>query len=172
MRQILIVAAALLVGGGYAARYADHAISGNQPAQAASVQRVDEPRPPVHSGRTLTLNADRLGHFRTEGRIDGRFVEFVVDTGASLIALRASDAARAGIWPRPDDYTAVVSTANGKIKGAPAKLGRVEVGGITVYDVPALVLPDDALEVNLLGDAFLSRLRRYEYAGGRLVLEQ
>ena len=55
---------------------------------------------------------------------------------------------------------------------ARAKLDRIEIGGITVYDVQALVLPDDALGVNLLGVSFLSRLKRYEYANGRLVLEQ
>ena len=66
----------------------------------------------------------------------------------------------------------MVSTANGKIKAAPAKLDRIEVGGITVYDVPALVMPDEALGENLLGVSFLSRLKRYEYANGRLVLEQ
>ena len=70
------------------------------------------------------------------------------------------------------DYTATVSTANGKIKAAPAKLDRIEVGDITVYDVPALVLPDEALGENLLGVSFLSRLKRYEYADGRMVLEQ
>ncbi|MGB8156981.1 MAG: retroviral-like aspartic protease family protein [Pseudolabrys sp.] len=49
---------------------------------------------------------------------------------------------------------------------------RIEVGGITVYDVPAMVLPDEVLSKNLLGVSFLSRLRRYEYANGRLLLEQ
>ncbi len=72
----------------------------------------------------------------------------------------------------PRDYTAVAVTANGKIKAAPAKIERIEVGGITVYDVPAMVLPDEALTRNLLGVSFLSRLKRYEFANGRLVLEQ
>ncbi len=66
----------------------------------------------------------------------------------------------------------MVSTANGKIKAAPIKLERIEIGDITVFDVPALVLPDEALSQNLLGVAFLSRLRRYEVADGRLVIEQ
>jgi aspartyl protease family protein len=48
----------------------------------------------------------------------------------------------------------------------------VEVGGLQVYDVRALVLPDDALSENLLGLSFLSRLRRFEFSNGRLVLEQ
>jgi len=82
----------------------------------------------------------------------------MVDTGVSLVIMRESDAAQVGIRPLPRDYSATVSTANGKIKAAPAKLGRIEVGGITVYDVPALVLPDEALGQNLLGVSFLSRL--------------
>jgi len=77
-----------------------------------------------------------------------------------------------GIRPMPRDYTATVATANGNIKAALTRLSRIEVGDITVFDVPALVLPDQALSQNLLGVAFLSKLRRYEVADGRLVLEQ
>ncbi len=91
----------------------------------------------------------------------------MVDTGASLVVLRASAAAEVGIRPMPTDYTATVSTANGTIKAAPAKLDRVEIGDITVFDVPALVLPDEALAQNLLGVSFLSRLKRYEDANGK-----
>ena len=127
---------------------------------------------PVNSGRSLMLDADRQGHFKVEARIDGRHIDFMVDTGASMVVLRESDAAQVGIRPMPRDYTATVSTANGKIKAAPAKLERIEVGGITVYDVQAMVLPDEVLGQNLLGVSFLSRLKRYEYANGRMVLEQ
>jgi aspartyl protease family protein len=81
-------------------------------------------------------------------------------------------AARVGIRPMPRDYTASVSAANGKIKAARGTLDRIELGGITVYDVAALVLPDEALTQNLLGVSFFSRLRRYEVADRRLVLEQ
>ena len=72
----------------------------------------------------------------------------------------------------PRDYTATAVTANGKIKAAPAKIDRIEVGGITVYDVPAHGAARRGAGQNLLGVSFLSRLRRYEYANGRLVLEQ
>ncbi len=171
MRQILVLAALVLAGGIYAARVADRTLV--EPAPHAAAAQADEPRSaPVSYGRTLTVDANRQGHFQVEARIDGRFVDFMVDTGASLVILRETDAAKLGIRPMPRDYTATVSTANGKIKAAPAKLGRIEIGGITVYDVPALVLPDEALSQNLLGVSFLSRLKRYEYADGRLVLEQ
>jgi len=171
MRQILVIAAAVLLIGGYAARFADKAVDANSTTQAAAVETA-EPRQPTSSGRSLILDADRQGHFKVEARVEGRHIDFMIDTGASLVIMRESDAAQAGIRPRRSDYTATVSTANGKIQAAPTKLDRVEVGGITVYDVPALVLPDDVLGQNLLGVSFLSRLKRYEYANGRLVLEQ
>jgi len=170
IRLFLIVASVVLIAGGYAVRYLEHVLDASKPT-AAAVQ-IDEPRAPVHSGRTLTLTTGRDGHYEAEARILGRPIDFIVDTGASLVILRASDAARIGIRPMRNEYTATVSTANGKINAARATLDRVELGGITVRDVPALVLPDEALWRNLLGMSFLSKLRRYEVANGRLVLEQ
>jgi aspartyl protease family protein len=170
IRLLLILASLILVAGGYAVRFIEHAIDAPKP-KAAAVQ-VDGPRAPVHSGRSLTLNSGRDGHFEVEGRIAASRIDFIVDTGATLVILRESDAARAGIRPMRSDYTATVSTANGKAKAAPATLDRIEVGGITVYDVRALVLPDEALWRNLLGMSFLSQLKRYEVANGRMVLEQ
>jgi aspartyl protease family protein len=97
---------------------------------------------------------------------------FMIDTGATVIALREGDAAALGLHPAPRDYTTEVKTANGSVRGASTQLGMVEVGGLMVRDVPALILPDQALGENLLGLSFLRRLRRFEYSDGRLVLEQ
>jgi aspartyl protease family protein len=171
MRQILILAAAVLAIGGFAARYLDQAAV-QQPAHAAAVQTQADTLRPAASSRSLTLQTGQDGHYPVEARIEGRRIDFIVDTGASLVILRESDAARLGIRPMHSDYTATVSTANGKIKAARASLDRVEVGGITVENVQALVLPDEALWKNLLGMSFLSRLKRYEVANGRMVLEQ
>jgi aspartyl protease family protein len=171
MRHILIFAAAVLIIGGYGARFADRVVS-EKPVHAAAVQPVVQSSAPDSYGRSMTLDSDRAGHFEAEARVNGRRLDFVVDTGATLVTLRESDAAEIGIHPMPVDYTATVSTANGKIKAAPTKLDRIELGDITVFDVPALVLPDDALSQNLLGVSFLSKLRRYEYANGHMVLEQ
>jgi len=172
MRQLLFFAAVLLVAGGFAARYAERAVEAHPDSQASVVQADPGPREPTSSGRSLMLEGDRQGHFQVEARVEGRFIDFVVDTGASLVVLRESSAALAGIRPQPRDYTATAVTANGRIKAARATIDRIEVGGIAVYDVPAMVLPDEALAKNLLGVSFLSRLKRYEYANGRLVLEQ
>jgi aspartyl protease family protein len=121
--------------------------------------------------RTASIPRGANGHFEADAMVDGRRMGFMVDTGASVIALRQQEASRLGIHPAQRDYTAKISTANGVVFAAPIELGRVEVGGITVRNVSALVLPDEALQQNLLGMSFLSRIR-WQYQGGRLELEQ
>ena len=81
-------------------------------------------------------------------------------------------AARFGLRPSRGEYTATVSTANGTIKAARTRIAMLEVGGLIVRDVDAMVLPDAALSENLLGLSFLSRLKRFEYSNGQMVLEQ
>jgi aspartyl protease family protein len=97
---------------------------------------------------------------------------FMLDTGATVVALRARDAAVLGIHPSARDFTVEVKTANGSTRAAPVQLGLVEINGLSVRNVAALVSPDEALSENLLGLSFLSRLRRFEFSNGRLVLEQ
>jgi aspartyl protease family protein len=109
---------------------------------------------------------------RRDAHPAGRLINFMVDTGASVIALTVSDAARLGIHPAQRDFTVEVRTANGSVRAAPARLDKVEVGDLIVRDVAAVILADGALSDNLLGLSFLSRLRRFEYSDGRLVLEQ
>ena len=97
---------------------------------------------------------------------------FMIDTGASVVALNETSAARFGLRPSRGDYNATVTTANGTVKAARTRLAMVEIGGLIVRDVEAMVLPDQALSENLLGLSFLSKLKRFEYANGQLVLEQ
>lgn len=122
--------------------------------------------------RSLAIPRDARGHFQTEARIEGQRIGFMVDTGASVIALNEKSAARFGLRPSRGEYNATVTTANGTLKAARAKLPMVQVGEITVRDVDAMVLPDEALSENLLGLSFLSRLKRFEYSNGQMVLEQ
>jgi aspartyl protease family protein len=170
MRNIMIFAAVMVVLGTFMAQVADKMASaraGTVPPQAAA---VDMAAP--GSGRTLNIPHDARGHFATEGRINGQRIGFMVDTGASVIALNETSAAQFGFRPSPGDYTAKVTTANGTIKAARTRIAMVDVGGLVVRDVDAMVLPDEALSENLLGLSFLSRLKRFEYANGMMVLEQ
>ena len=172
MRNIVIFAAVMVGLGTSMAQMADRMT----PARASSVSQHQTAAPvamaaPV-AGRTLNIPQDARGHFATDGRIEGQRIGFMVDTGASVIALNESSAARFGLRPSPGDYNATVTTANGTIKAARTKIAMVDVGGLVVRDVDAMVLPDEALSENLLGLSFLSKLKRFEYANGQLVLEQ
>jgi aspartyl protease family protein len=170
MRSVIVFAALMLAVAGLVPTLMDrnHAAS-SKPQQVAAVATTSAP---ASSGRrSVTIARDRRGHFQVEARVDGRRLDFMVDTGASVIALTANDAKRLGIFPAHNDYKAQVRTANGTVKAAPVTLGSVDVGGLVVRDVPALVMPENALGENLLGLAYLTRLKRFEYAGGKLVLE-
>ncbi len=171
MRNIMIMAAFMVGLGTLMAQLADKMTA--SPALAKSVsQKVPVEIPVPTGGRSLSIPRDARGHFLTEGRIEGQRIGFMVDTGASVVALNEKSAARFGFRPSRSDYTTTVQTANGTIKAARTRLAMVELGGIVVRDVDAMVLPDEALSENLLGASFLSKLKRYEYANGRLVLEQ
>ena len=171
MRNIMIIAALLVGLGTIMAQLADRMTA--SPALAGSVSGKVSVETPIQTGsRSLSIPRDARGHFQTEGRIDGQRIGFMVDTGASVVALNEKSAARFGFRPSRGDYNATVSTANGTIKAARTRLAMVELGGIVVRDVDAMVLPDEALSENLLGLSFLSKLKRFEYANGRLVLEQ
>jgi aspartyl protease family protein len=141
------------------------------PPASAALAAVPQAQPSSY-GNSVTVPRDARGHFVVDARIEGRHMMFMLDTGASLIALRARDAAALGIHPVARDFTVEVKTANGSARAAAVELSMVEVGGLTVRNVAALVSPDEALSENLLGLSFLSRLRRFEYSNGKIVLEQ
>jgi aspartyl protease family protein len=170
MRNIMIFAAFIAGLGTLMAQMADRmtpALAHTAPAKAAAVEIAA-----LTGSRSIRIPPDARGHFETEGRIDGQRIGFMVDTGASMIALNETSAARFGLRPSRGDYNATVTTANGTIKAAHTRLAMVEIGGLVVRDVDAMVLPDEALSENLLGLSFLSKLKRFEYANGQMVLEQ
>ena len=168
MRNIMIFAAFMAGLGTIMAQMADKMAATPALANTASVVEAVAPT----GLRSISLPRDARGHFQTEGRIDGQRIAFLVDTGASVVALNETSAAKFGLRPSRGDYNATVTTANGTIKAARTRLAMVDIGGLVVRDVDALVLPDAALSVNLLGLSFLSKLKRYEYANGKMVLEQ
>ncbi|QDM18870.1 TIGR02281 family clan AA aspartic protease [Tardiphaga sp. vice352] len=170
MRGIMFLAAILIGLGTVMAQVADRMTTVTPAMAKSTLSAARQDSPPT--GRSLSLSSDPRGHFQAEGRIEGQRIGFMVDTGASVIALNEKSAARFGLRPSRADYNANVTTANGTIKAARTRLAMVEIGGLVVRDVEAMVLPDEALSENLLGLSFLSRLKRFEYANGRMVLEQ
>jgi aspartyl protease family protein len=173
MRNIMILAAFMVGLGTIMAQMADKMTPTPAQANTLSARKAAPVEASAEAGiRSISIARDPRGHFQTEGRIDGQRIDFMVDTGASVVALNERSAARFGFRPSRADYNASVSTANGTIKAARTRLAMVELGGLVVRDVDAMVLPDEALSENLLGLSFLSKLKRFEYANGRLMLEQ
>jgi aspartyl protease family protein len=157
MFRILFFAGLLLVAAVFMARVIDQ--SGRTPVAAKAMTAAPAPAPSVsNNSRSLVIKAGNGGHFEVEARVDGRRIPFLVDTGASQIALRESDAARLGIHPTPRDYKVKIHTANGIGRGFGAVAhGRGRQQWCAIF--PPWYLPDEALGVNLLGMSFPSRVR-------------
>ena len=172
MRSVLTVAAVALIAAIVVPRHFTQLNAAHPTPTMMAARPVAAPEPSPADSRSVVVSPDSRGHFQLDARVDGRRLTFMVDTGASVIALTADDAATLGIHPSASEFTALVSTANGTVRAAPIELDRVEIEDITVRNVAAMVLPDGALRDNLLGMSFLSRLHRWEFADGKLVLEQ
>ncbi len=134
--------------------------------------RSDDMQATVRMGSLVEIKATQNGHFNTQADINGRTIEVMIDTGATMVALTYEDAERAGISLRDQDFTRAVSTANGVARVAPVTLDRVSIGDITVRDVPAAVAERGRLKTSLLGMSFLSRLSRFDMRSGVLVLQE
>ena len=109
------------------------------------------------NGQRVVLTADSRGHFMSAGSINGKSVQFMVDTGATTVALSQADAQRLGL--KTDGAQRVgMHTANGTVVGHQLKLQRVRLGDVEVSDVTAVILPQQMPYV-LLGNSFLNRFQ-------------
>ena len=137
-------------------RVGDAPVSVGQRAQNPGSQRI-------------VLTADSQGHFMPPGQINGRAVQFMVDTGATLVILSESDAKRINLKYEQGQKVRV-STANGGAVGYQVKLDSVKLGDAQVYAVPAIVLPQ-AMPYVLLGNSFLTRFQM-QRQNDQLTLER
>ena len=108
-------------------------------------------------GNRIVLVAGTGGHFMTAGKINGKAVQFMVDTGATSVAMGAQDAERTGINFRIGQPV-MMSTANGSVQGYRIKLDSVRVGDVEVFGVDAVVTPQP-MPYMLLGNSFLTRFQ-------------
>lgn len=109
------------------------------------------------SGRVVSLAADGNGHFVTFGQVNGRAIQFLVDTGATSVSLPASFAQSAGIDYKKGQRQ-LSQTANGVIVVYRVKLDSVRVGDVTLYQVEGVVIDGPGLGAALLGMSFLNRM--------------
>jgi len=119
-------------------------------------QHVGGP-PPSPSAQSATLTADVQGHFMVDGQINGGAVRFLVDTGATTVALSSADATRLGIDYRKGQ-PGLMGTANGTAVAYRVRLDTVRVGDIVANNVDASVLEGNRIPFALLGMSFLNRM--------------
>ncbi|MES2386187.1 MAG: TIGR02281 family clan AA aspartic protease [Pseudomonadota bacterium] len=108
-------------------------------------------------GNRIVLTAGSGGHFMTQGQINGKAAQFLVDTGATAVSMTVTDAERLGV-----DYKSgqriQLSTANGVVLGWRTSLASVRVGDVEVFNVDAVVASRD-MPFMLLGNSFLTRFQ-------------
>jgi aspartyl protease family protein len=119
--------------------------------------------------QSVTLAADGAGHFFTDGAINGSPVRFLVDTGATLIALPARDAVRMGIDYRKGPR-GTINTANGTTTAYGVRFDRVKLGGIELTSIDGVVI-EQGLDVALLGMSFLNRVEMFR-SGETMTLKR
>src|SRR5260370_7104347 len=142
MRNILITGAIVAGLGTFMAQMADKMTPAPASATTASSKVAPVETPMQAAGRSINIPRDPRGHFQVDGRIDGQRIAFMVDTGASVVALNETSAARFGLRPPPGEYKATLSTANGTVKAARARLPMVDLAVIHVrYPTPPVIPP-------------------------------
>lgn len=134
-------------------------------------EEAKEPAQPQTKGsRAVVVLAGPNGMFMVGGAVNGIPTLFLVDTGASEVAL-----VDAGLTQRMNLARGVeikMATMNGVIAARQVRLPRVEVGHIVLNEVEGVLVPEAEGSTNLLGMSFLSKLKRWEYQSGKLLLEQ
>jgi aspartyl protease family protein len=123
---------------------------------------------PASAKPTIILSADSKGHFVTTGQMNGATTMFLVDTGASTVAMSTAEAKRLGI-SYLNGRRGVSNTANGQVLFYGITLDTVKVGDVTLHQVDASVIDGGGMNITLLGMSFLKRLDM-QRAGSTMTL--
>ena len=124
--------------------------------------------PGIASGQGITLDRAPDGHFYADAQVNGTTVHFMVDTGASGVALSADDARRVGLPYFSSEFSAVGRGASGEVRGKIVTLDRVTLGGKSVENVSGAIL--EGSEMSLLGQSFLGEMGSIEITHDRMVI--
>lgn len=124
----------------------------------------------IGSGEVVITRSNN-GHFMVRSEVNGVIVNFLLDTGATDIALDPLDAKRIGLDPDALNYIRIYQTANGKIRAAPVKLKSVRIGELEFYNVRASV-NENSSGGSLLGMSFLDLFTSYEVRGDKIYLRR
>jgi len=168
----LVIAASLIfylpdvIGGGND-RGGSHA--GATTGERHSTQRFAADRPERRIVGETTLERSSDGHFYATAMVNGQETRFLVDTGASIVALTATDAQALGFEWSDSDIVPIGRGASGDVSGVPVVLDEVELEGIVARNINAAIVPD-GLDVSLLGQTFLSQVDTLDVSKDRMTL--
>jgi aspartyl protease family protein len=118
--------------------------------------------------RETVIERESNGHFYVNAKVNGELVRFMVDTGATGVALTIEDARRVGLAFSPSEFEYVGEGAAGPIRGKLVTIDKIEVDGKTVEDVSGAVLQGG--DLSLLGQSYLSRMGEVQMRGDYMVL--
>lgn len=135
------------------------------------IRNAISPEARMLDGNRIEVPVGNDGHYQLTAQVNDVSVRFVIDTGASSIALGPRDAERVGIDLENLAYIGEAQTANGIVETAPVRLDTLTIGDIRDENVPAMVLRAD-LEQSLMGMSYLSRFARVSIEANRLILER
>lgn len=139
------------------------------PRLEVAVPQLGLPEQRVEGGETvIPLAAD--GHYWLEARINGVPARFLVDTGATLTAVSAETAQRAGLSARTGGVPIMIATANGTVHADLTTLDTLAFGNITAQGLDAVIAPNLG-RTNVIGMNFLSRLEGWRVERGDLILD-
>jgi aspartyl protease family protein len=116
----------------------------------------------------LVYRADALGHIMMTAKVNGAPVQFLVDTGATLVSLTSEDASAAGLKPNELTFDQTVHTGNGPVHAAFTELREIRIEQLEIDHVSAAVI--DSLKQSVLGMSFLRRLKSFEMHDGALTM--
>ncbi len=142
------------------------------PQSSAVTVALSEPVPgPAPGGKAseVVLTRDSSGHFYADALVNGRAMRFLVDTGATRVALTRKDAEALGIHSDPNDFTATGKSAGGPIALHPVVLDSLAIGGHAARNVEAVVV-DKHLHISLLGQSWLRRIGSVTMEADRMIL--
>jgi aspartyl protease family protein len=169
------IGAMLFLAQGIGTRHPLGASAGAVPVPATPDPSPWDIRPSATPGagdrglaQPVMLTRDRTGQFRIDAMVNGQTAEFLVDTGADLVALPAAEAERLGIRVDGSEYRPMLQTASGTANGAPVHIDRLYVANTELDNVDAVVV--EGLQINLLGQSVLRRLGKVELQGDAMVL--
>jgi aspartyl protease family protein len=127
-------------------------------------------RPKAGNGSAeVIIDRSPDGHFYADAMVNGAMVHFMVDTGATTIALTKADAQSAGVQFGSGEFTDQASGVNGEVGVKSVTLDRVAIGPVESHDVPAAVVDGD-LNISLLGQSWLRRVGTVTIEDDRMIL--